>query len=210
MSSINSQAAYLFLVPKADGGLQGYMPFNRQFGFVVAPTGSDGNVDAAALARTVAHELGHGIFSLRHTFSEKNFVTLPQGKTDNLMDYPSTGSGLATATDATKLDKYQWGLIHNPEKIWFAWLQEEEEAELSLPCLGWFDDCDDVLKILEKLREARINNKNPPPPARADLQSVRLYCPCASNSCNFFLKFGETASACRTGTKLRTTRPPTL
>ncbi|MEY1639431.1 hypothetical protein [Tenuifilum osseticum] len=135
--SINSQAAYLFLVPRADGGLQGYMPFNRQFGFVVAPTGSDGNVDAAALARTVAHELGHGIFSLRHTFSEKNFVTLPQGKTDNLMDYPSTGSGLATATDATKLDKYQWDLIHDPQRVWFSWLEEEGEGEIGIYGVTW-------------------------------------------------------------------------
>jgi hypothetical protein len=42
----------------------------------------------------------------------------------------------------------------------FAWAEEEEEGAMGLPCLGWFDECDDVLKILEKIREARINNKN--------------------------------------------------
>jgi len=62
--------------------------------------------------------------------------------------------------DATALYKYQWDLIHNPQRVWFAWLKDEEEGEASLPCVGWFDDCDDVLKILEKIRIARINNKN--------------------------------------------------
>lgn len=31
---------------------------------------------------------------------------------------------------------------------------------MSLPCIGWFDDCDNVLKILEKFRNARINESN--------------------------------------------------
>jgi len=62
--------------------------------------------------------------------------------------------------EATALYKYQWDLIHNPQRVWFAWLKDEEEVKASLPCVGWFDDCDDVLKILEKIRIARINNKN--------------------------------------------------
>jgi len=132
---LNPEAAYLFLVPKADGGLQGYMPFNRQFGFVVVPTDADGNVDAATLARTAAHELGHGIFSLRHTFSTKNFVYLQQGTTDNLMDY--------SGTTATRLNKYQWDYIHNPQNIWFAWAEEEEEGEMI-----------EIPDIIKQIREA--------------------------------------------------------
>jgi len=61
---------------------------------------------------------------------------------------------------ATALYKYQWDLIHNPKWVWFAWLKDEEEVKASLPCVGWFDDCDDVLKILEDIRNARINNIN--------------------------------------------------
>jgi len=49
---------------------------------------------------------GGSTFSLRHTFSTKNFVPLPQGTTDNLMDY--------AGTQATKLYKYQWDYIHDP------------------------------------------------------------------------------------------------
>ena len=51
-------------------------------------------------ARTAAHELGHGAFNLRHTFSNDNVVNLPEGTTQNLMDY-SVG---------TELWKYQWDL----------------------------------------------------------------------------------------------------
>ena len=60
-------------------------------------------------ARTAAHELGHGAFNLRHTFSNDNVVNLPEGTTQNLMDY-SVG---------TELWKYQWDYIHNPEGGWF-------------------------------------------------------------------------------------------
>jgi len=94
------------------------MPFGRQYGFVVQQL-SGSTTDARALARTIAHELGHGRFSLRHTFSQKNVVTLPQGQTDNLMDY-STG---------TSLLKYQWDFIHDPQRVWFSWLEGEEEGE---------------------------------------------------------------------------------
>ena len=83
---------YLFVVPRfSDATLQGYMPRARRFGFI-AQSSTD--------ARTLAHELGHGAFNLSHTFP-----VLPQGTTDNLMDY----------NGGTRLIKPQWDLIHNPE-----------------------------------------------------------------------------------------------
>ncbi|WP_173076359.1 glycoside hydrolase family 19 protein [Tenuifilum thalassicum] len=69
------------------------------------------NLSAMHIARTVAHELAHGVFNLRQTFSDKNFVTLPQGTTGNLMDYPTSP---ALADRYTALIKIQWDLIHNP------------------------------------------------------------------------------------------------
>ncbi|HOK99875.1 MAG TPA: hypothetical protein PLD12_12130, partial [Bacteroidales bacterium] len=68
------------------------------------------------------HEVAHGLFTLRHTFSNENAYILPQGTTDNLMDY--------SGQEATALYKYQWDLIHNPQRVWFAWLKDEEEGEL--------------------------------------------------------------------------------
>jgi hypothetical protein len=35
----------------------------------------------------LAHELAHGAFNLRHPFSPESTYQLPQGSTDNLMDY---------------------------------------------------------------------------------------------------------------------------
>jgi len=149
-----NNAVYVFLVnlPCSDASLMGFMPFSKQFGFVFVPTTG---TDAATLSRTIAHEVAHGTFNLRHTFSPENPYNLPQGITDNLMDYPSTSSGQATA-----LFKYQWDLIHNPQRVWFSWLQEEGEGEMGLPCVGWFDDCKNVLQILETIRTARLNGKN--------------------------------------------------
>jgi hypothetical protein len=51
---IDRQAVYVFLInlPCTDASLKGFMPFNRQFGFVFTQaTGTD----AAAIARTIAH-----------------------------------------------------------------------------------------------------------------------------------------------------------
>jgi hypothetical protein len=49
-------------------------------------------------------------------------------------------------TSGTALYKYQWDAIHNPEIIWFSWLQEEEEGEMS----GF--DYAGVRNIVESLR----------------------------------------------------------
>ncbi|MEJ5266167.1 MAG: hypothetical protein WHT29_12710, partial [Bacteroidales bacterium] len=99
--------------------LQGFMPFNKQFGFVfVQATGSA----TTMLSRTIAHEVAHGLFTLRHTFSNENTYILPQGTTDNLMDY--------SGQEGTALYKYQWDLIHNPQRVWFAWLKDEEEGAI--------------------------------------------------------------------------------
>ena len=65
---------YVFITnAKSSTGQGGYMALGGQFGFVF-----DQN------ARTVAHELGHGIFKLAHPFKKKQ-----QGDVPSLMDYTS-------------------------------------------------------------------------------------------------------------------------
>ncbi|BDX37768.1 hypothetical protein CYCD_11230 [Tenuifilaceae bacterium CYCD] len=92
-TNADPDAYYLFVVPQfSEGGVEGFMPRNRRFGFVTLS-----QLDA----RLVAHEIGHGAFNLRHTFPEAQ-----QGSTDNLMDYTQ---------DKFALLKAQWDLIHNPE-----------------------------------------------------------------------------------------------
>ena len=63
---------YIFLVDDGTGD-HGYMRLGGQYGFV-----------HSANARTIAHELGHGIFKLEHPFKSKN---ADKGKTSALMDY---------------------------------------------------------------------------------------------------------------------------
>ncbi|WP_158522853.1 fibronectin type III domain-containing protein [Geofilum rhodophaeum] len=112
---------YLFFVEGAtfkDRSLAGYMPLNRQVGFIYDNPSPI----------IVAHELGHGAFNLRHTFSPEEFIQ-DESKTQNLMDY----------NGGTDLWKYQWDLIHNPESILFAWAQDEEEGayKINLANLNW-------------------------------------------------------------------------
>ena len=114
---------YLFLIdhPRNESTL-GYMPRNRQAGFVF--TGPhNGNV--SEFLKTIAHELGHGAFNLKHTFSEHN---LPAGMTDNVMDY-STG---------TALYKYQWDYIHDPQAV-MGLFEGGEEVAMSTQLAALFE-----------------------------------------------------------------------
>ena len=63
---------YIFLVNDGTGD-HGYMRLGGQYGFVYSTNG-----------RTIAHELGHGIFKLEHPFKGKN---ADKSKTTALMDY---------------------------------------------------------------------------------------------------------------------------
>ncbi|MEQ9305123.1 MAG: hypothetical protein RJQ14_14540, partial [Marinoscillum sp.] len=69
----------------------------------------------ADIMTTIAHELGHGVYRLEHTFSEKG---LPQNDTENLMDY---GGG-------RELYKYQWDYVHDPASTVTLFDDEEEGA----------------------------------------------------------------------------------
>lgn len=113
--SLDNDAYYLFLLPGEGKNKAGFMPFKRQFGYIWQGSTNDE-------AHTIAHELGHGAFRLRHTFSSEKFIA-SQGSTDNLMDY--------TTDHATKLYKHQWDFVHDPESM-VGWFQEDEESEMGV------------------------------------------------------------------------------
>jgi len=94
---------YLFLVenPKSGDNALGYMPRSKQAGFIFA----DNHRTDTEIIRSIAHELGHGAFNLKHTFSE--YPVLSQSSTDNLMDY----------SNGTALHKYQWDYVHDPQRV---------------------------------------------------------------------------------------------
>ncbi len=111
---VNPNHYYVFYsnITRNTGSAQelGYMPIQRQFGFIY----TGGN------SQTLAHELAHGVFHLRHTFSSSNETVIPQGHTENLMDY----------TNGKVLFKYQWEKIHNPDIVLFAFLEDDEEGAM--------------------------------------------------------------------------------
>ncbi len=76
------------------------MPRGWQYGYVFLSRASD-------LERLVAHELGHGIFTLHHTFDENYGGSSSIATTDNLMDYAG-GKHLAA---------FQWNTLANPAPI---------------------------------------------------------------------------------------------
>jgi hypothetical protein len=118
-SQINNDAYYLFFFDDATNqNLKGYMPFNKQFGFIFKYK------QGVTYQRTIAHELGHGAFRLYHTFSDKNKYVQPEGSTNNLMDYVADGKTLT----AINLQKYQWDEVHSWH-VGANWLEEGEEGE---------------------------------------------------------------------------------
>ena len=134
---LDKDAYYVFLVDGVQTSLSGFMPFKRQYGYIF------NNDDV----KTIAHELGHGAFCLRHTFSSEAFIA-NQGSTDNLMDYLPAGAGSSGSN--TKLYKHQWDNIHNPEKM-IGWFEGDEESAYDLTRELY-------QKILQEIRCAYLDN----------------------------------------------------
>ncbi|MEP2667736.1 MAG: fibronectin type III domain-containing protein [Cyclobacteriaceae bacterium] len=117
--TLDANTYYLFLVKNATSKSKlGYMPRKKQAGFIFVDAHNN-----ADIVKTIAHELGHGAFHLKHTFSE--YPSLSQGVTENLMDYPAK----------TRLDKWQWDHIHNPEAVLGLFEGDDEGASI---CSWWY------------------------------------------------------------------------
>jgi hypothetical protein len=104
-----------------DGAKLGDMPINRKWGYMF-------EVNGAPDARTLAHELGHGRLTLRHTFADEHCKCEP-GHTNNhnLMDY---GSGREA------LNRFQWETAHNPAPIGKVFQDDEDGAPIICVILG--------------------------------------------------------------------------
>ena len=89
---------YVFLAQSSEGNLMaGFMPRGKPFGYAISSL----HTSTADLSETIAHELGHGVFKLRHTFEEFSIASY---STNHLMDY----------SEGSHLSKYEWDIIHNP------------------------------------------------------------------------------------------------
>ena len=109
--TIEEDVAYIFVCPKAkyDGAeVKGDMPRSGQTGYVfsTAEKYDDG--------WTVAHELGHGLYSLQHTFKKES----AKGTTNNLMDY----------NDGSNLKVWQWNLLYSHKDFITPFLESDEDG----------------------------------------------------------------------------------
>jgi hypothetical protein len=108
-ANLQRNTHYLFLVKNPKSGtdgtvsMAGFMPRSKECGFIFV----DKNGSEESIIRTMAHELGHGVFHLRHTFDKEEKNMLPEKGTDNLMDY----------ANGNKLFKYQWDRMRYPEIV---------------------------------------------------------------------------------------------
>ncbi len=96
--------------------LAGYMPRARNIGFIFS-----GTID---LSETVAHELGHGVFHLRHIFAEEELGEQGMNQTRNVMDYKQLA-----ATKLKDLYLHQWKFIDDPAFV--SWFGGDDEEALS-------------------------------------------------------------------------------
>jgi hypothetical protein len=106
-------SAYLFYFdqPSENNDLAGDMPVASQVGYIFSQSLDDKTV------HTIAHELGHGVFHLKHPFSYDNNL---KNATTNLMDY----------SGHEKLVKYQWDQVFKPKPVLFPEMQGEDEGEM--------------------------------------------------------------------------------
>lgn len=95
----------------------GFMPLQRQFGFVFNGDVSADEEGKGNLAKTIAHEIGHGVFALRHPFDQYGSG---EESTNWLMDY----------ADGALLSHMDWAQLHNPELKFYVF-QDDEDGELA-------------------------------------------------------------------------------
>lgn len=119
--SFDPTAVYLFVLRSSDDpNSTGDMPRGEQFGYIFTGAVQQlrEQLRSQVLCRTIAHELGHGVFRLKHTFDNDYQIT--KSSTENLMDY----------TNGTALIKHQWDAIHDPGVVIGAFERDEDAASL--------------------------------------------------------------------------------
>jgi len=99
--------------------IAGFMPLQRQFGFLFNGGLGSGEESKGDLGIVAAHEIGHGVFALQHPFTQYGS---PSENTDLLMDYKN---------NKFLLNHMEWAQIHNPD-LKFYIFQDEEDGQSTL------------------------------------------------------------------------------
>lgn len=107
---------FVFQDLKTSSNIAGFMPLQRQYGFLFSNKTDTATTEGKGdLVKTLAHEIGHGVFALQHPFTA---LQTTEGATDWLMDY---GTGV-------NLSHLDWMQMHDP-KLKFYVFQDEEDGE---------------------------------------------------------------------------------
>ena len=112
-SALDPNTAY-FLAPyevsQIESKLLGKMPAEEQFGFLYT-----GSTTPDGIARTIAHELGHGAYHLEHIF---NTAYLGPGKNDAIKNGSLNLMSYFNDPKAIELWKFQWDVVNAPGHVW--------------------------------------------------------------------------------------------
>jgi hypothetical protein len=112
-TTVTKDKIYLFVLSgAATPNVAGDMPRGQQFGYLFANFTGE-------LGQTAAHEIGHGVFKLKHTFD--GYFFKKDDLLNNLMNYDG----------GTFLARYQWDLIHNPGIV-IGLFESDVDAQLNL------------------------------------------------------------------------------
>ncbi|GAA4275921.1 deaminase domain-containing protein [Aquimarina mytili] len=144
-SNYNKNTYYVFVFSDItpSRNIAGFMPLQRQYGFVFDNTITAPEEGKGDLTKTIAHEIGHGVFALQHPFTK---LKTDEGQTSWLMDY-------SAGKDDNLLSHMDWAQIHNPD-LKFYIFQDEEEGQSSVASRSYDFEIPksiDVLYTEEKL-----------------------------------------------------------
>jgi hypothetical protein len=126
-AEIDPAAVYIFAIGEAidntggdEGGLQGKMHFDKQFGFLYnMRRGADMEVQG----RTLAHEIAHGQYKLYHIF-DRMYLGDEAMYSPNLMSYSSLPV-------SNELNKMQWDILHDPGVTWGIFARDKDQEATS-------------------------------------------------------------------------------
>ncbi len=141
------EGAYLFVLDGAKGiegqkgSLLGEMPRKSRFGYIFAAN----SPNTEEFVRTIAHEVGHGIFTLQHTF-DAEYGKGTQNTTNNLLDYTETGKELAA---------FQWNIMANPAVFTSTDKANKGQLELNSDEYAGFAPNGQVIKISGRVKGRR-------------------------------------------------------
>ena len=141
------EGAYLFVLDGAKGiegqkgSLLGEMPRKSRFGYIFAAN----SPNTEEIVRTIAHEVGHGIFTLQHTF-DAEYGKGTQDTTNNLLDYTETGKELAA---------FQWNIMANPAVFTSTDKANKGQLELNSDEYAGFAPNGQVIKISGRVKGRR-------------------------------------------------------